>query len=371
MSDSDDEGQVPAKRKRLNCATAIHFAIRKYKFEEKVHDPFEHIAAFIQCGQCNKQMHKDCIPYDDNIWQEDYICEKCEASRNRKIVHEYKAHNLPVNILSDYIQTRIDALLERKQKECNYIIKDRVSVRVISSYNTNYKVSSIMCDMFPKFPKTLPYTAKTVMAFQNIDGKDVAIFVMFVQEYSSKCPEPNRSTIHIAYVDSVNFFKPSEIRSNLYMCIINAYLSYCGTLGYEKAHLYSAPPAANEDYLFIQKPESQRTLPESVLVNWYEKCFSEAVNNGDIESFSSLRDYAINNEIEKAEQFGFFEEDWWSTLALDSIKREMIINKCEKASALSESVRRKLNTRWMEESEDSNVYYVKLLNKNIGTVQEL
>lgn len=39
--------------------------------------------------------------------------------------------------------------------------------------------------------ENFPYRAKTLFAYEEIDGVDVCFFGMHVQEYGSDCPQPN------------------------------------------------------------------------------------------------------------------------------------------------------------------------------------
>ena len=81
------------------------------------------------------------------------------------------------------------------------------------------------------FPERFPYTAKTVFVFYEIENVDVAIFAFHAQEYDDACPQPNRRRVYISYLDSVNFFQPRELRSELYFEILLGYIDYVKNLG--------------------------------------------------------------------------------------------------------------------------------------------
>ena len=43
------------------------------------------------------------------------------------------------------------------------------------------------------YPKEFPYKSKALLAFQKRESLDVCVFALYVQEYGSDCPEPNRN----------------------------------------------------------------------------------------------------------------------------------------------------------------------------------
>lgn len=101
-----------------------------------------------------------------------------------------------------------------------------------------YKIdaTSIFSDFFRfvdcgELPEQFPYKAKALFAFEEIDGVDVCIFGMHVQEYGSECPKPNNRRVYIAYLDSVHFFQPKQFRTAVYHEILLGYLDYVKQLG--------------------------------------------------------------------------------------------------------------------------------------------
>jgi len=52
------------------------------------------------------------------------------------------------------------------------------------------------------------------MFFQRIDSVDVALFSMYVQEYEGCDDQVKR--IYIAYLDSIEYFRPREARTQVY-----------------------------------------------------------------------------------------------------------------------------------------------------------
>ena len=72
-------------------------------------------------------------------------------------------------------------------------ISGRITIRVLAA-------SDRVCEVKPRFKKAFwctqipdgyPYRTKAIFAFQEIDGIDVVLFGMHVQEYDSRCPGPN------------------------------------------------------------------------------------------------------------------------------------------------------------------------------------
>ena len=102
-------------------------------------------------------------------------------------------------------------------------------------------------------PSKVNYRSKAIALFQKIDGLDVCIFCMYVQEYDGKddYEQPAdvelvacKRRVYIAYIDSVEHFRPRICRTEVFQELLVGYLASAKKRGYETAHIWACPPSS-------------------------------------------------------------------------------------------------------------------------------
>ena len=124
-------------------------------------------------------------------------------------LNQWRASTLPRSNLSDFLE----ALVAERLRSSGYEeAADTVTVRMTSNVEQYMEVPATIVDNLRTseglcIPPYLAYKQKCILMFQKVDGVDICLFCLYVQEFDEKCPEPNKSVVYIAYLDSVDFFR--------------------------------------------------------------------------------------------------------------------------------------------------------------------
>lgn len=239
------------------------------------------------------------------------------------------SNQLPKSKLSEFIEERVNSFLETQATESN------VNIRVLSNQKNRSEIKPGMRRKFLESGCELsyfPYIAKTIYAFQELNGVDLCFFGLHVQEYGTDCSEPNARRINIAYLDTIKLFDPAILRSEIYRRIILAYLDYAKTLGYAFAHIWVSPPSDGCEYIFYSHPPGQKTLSHDLLLGWYTDMLKCGLNEGIIESFSNLYKSIQKSSFSITKNIPYFDGDFWPHIIEQNIEKEKAIVKKGKKS---------------------------------------
>jgi hypothetical protein len=305
----------------------------KRKNEEEVAE------AWLTCKTCNAGVHKICSMHNEFVHSEDeYECPSCanESSRllasnsisekdsKMKIDSDYftfvsgseipvkldevldtqeilSAELLPETPVSAFIQARVrDRVAETKIPNA----EQTVTVRILSDCSKKFKVPEVVRKHFRQPakgvaqgvapPAKVNYNSKAITLFQKIDGVDVCIFCMYVQEYDcdddfkGKTQGEQKKRVYIAYLDSVEHFRPRQCRTEVFHEILVAYLATARARGYESAHIWACPPSRGNSFVFWNHPASQRTPTKERLISWYHGVLNRGVESGVVTDVKSL-----------------------------------------------------------------------------------
>lgn len=310
----------------------------------------------MQCDYCNNWHHQICVLFNgrrNEGGEAPFTCPSCIMSqlekKERTPTTTRPSSQLPANVLpqtrlSYFLEERLRKVLSHERNERAKLLgkpleevpsAEGLTIRVVSSVDKKLETKPGFYKAFKdqNYPAEFPYRSKVLLLFQKIEGVDVCLLGIYVQEYGSDCPAPNNRRVYLSYLDSVKYFRPSGIqvatgegcalRTYCYHQILIGYLQYIKQRGFTSCFIWACPPFQGEDYILYCHPKEQKTPKSEKLREWYLKMLRQAQKEGIVLSLSNLYDEFHlgnqNHDIASAAELPYFDGDYFPGVAEDWI----------------------------------------------------
>jgi len=263
--------------------------------------------------------------------------ELCQLGAEKPLnsrMYKYRGANfLPENRMTRELELHLDSFLRDQMRQKHRELGDdydptrfaKVKVRCVSNIErqiseaTTKKNARLFAWLREQNNYRLNFKgrSKMILLFQEHGGVDIVFFAMYVQEYDEETAHgPNKKTCYISYLDSVKYFRPVELRTQLYYELLLSYFKWVKKRGFTRCYIWVCPPNEKngDDYILYCHPKSQQTPTEDRLRTWYRKMVIEGHKRKIVAKCQSLMDAHIRDATD-CTSLPFFSGDYWPQIA--------------------------------------------------------